>query len=174
MSKLKIDSSNIVYLVICVSGMALFMVVGIFPNLFAMKQLDDDLIAMQVQIDTQALLNPLYRKLIEEVLLPLPIDLPLAPASKIDQSNLARLNETFTTIAQASGVVLQSAVPDVGGYREDSGRLSVNVVFSGDFFDFRNLLMQLCSLPFLKTIEHLRLETKQEHKQLSLKMELLQ
>jgi Tfp pilus assembly protein PilO len=174
MFKLKIESNNLVYLAICAAGVLLFGLVGIYPNLSAMRQLDEDLVTLQKQIDDQALLNPLYRKLIEEVQLPLPADLPLTPTSKIDQGNLARLNETFAALAQANGLVLQSAVPDASSYREDGARLSVNVVFSGDFFDFRNLLMEICRLPFLNAIEHLRIETDQEKRRLILKMELLQ
>ncbi len=174
MSRIRLESGNLVYLAICATALILFVLVGIYPNLNAMRQMDEELDALQKQIDSQALFSPVFRTLIEEIQIPVPPDLPLAQVGRIDQGNLTRLNEIFSALALAKGVILHSAVPDVGSYHDEDDRLIVNAVFSGDFFDFRSLLMEICKLPFVHSIPQLRIETDQDKKRLALKLELLQ
>ena len=71
-------------------------------------------------------------------------------------------------------VEFKNATPDARSYLEESGFLTMNVSFGGDFFDFRNLLFSICRLPYLESIDQLRIETIGDKKVITLKLQLSQ
>jgi hypothetical protein len=174
MFKPKIDSSNLIYLSICIAGIITFLLVGLLPNVSALDQIEKGIVTLQQQTDAQALLNPVYRKLIEEIQIKSPGELALPQPGKIERGNIVRLNEALSGLSRANEVAFHNAVPDASSYRDDSNRFIVNASFSGDFFNFRGLLMDICKLPYLESIENIRIETDQENKKLMLKMEFIQ
>ena len=174
MANLRIHSSNLIYIIICTLGILIFAVVGIYPNSTAMDRLEADIAELNTKVQTQELLFPVYQQLIREVTQKIPSTLPLPDKSQSAQKDLGRINEMFTKMAEESDVVFSSAAPDAASYLEDTGHLTMNVNFSGDFFKLRKLLLSVCRLPQLDSIEEMRLETDQGNKRLSFKLKLAQ
>lgn len=166
----KPHSSNLAYLAICALCIFAFIFVGIYPNQRALGQLDEEIAGLQVKVQSQELLHPVYMKLIRQMQQKAPEGLPLPEKRRIDRKNIASVNDSFRTLARNSGVVLESASPDPSSYLEDTNRLTMNVAFSGDFFNIRELLMNVCKMPFLNIIENMELTTVDGKKQIRLKL----
>jgi hypothetical protein len=174
MANLKIHPSNLIYVIICILGVVVFALVGIYPNSAAMESLEADIAELNKKVQTQELLFPVYQKLIKEVTQKIPSKLPLPDKSQSTQNDLGRINEIFSKLADESDVIFSSATPDAVSYLEDQENLTMNVNFSGDFFKLRKLLLSVCRLPYLGVIEEMRLETDQGKKRLSFKLKLKQ
>jgi hypothetical protein len=172
MPNLRIHPSNIIYSAICLAGVAAFYFVGIYPNMKAMNQIDESIVSLSQKVESQALLYPVYKKLIKDVQQSIPEKLPLPGRHKIARSDLGRINEIFTKMAKNHDVVFESAIPDASSYLDESGNLSLNVNFNGDFFNFQNLLFDICRMPYLESIKQMRIETDKVKKRLLLKLVL--
>ena len=174
MGKFHIHPSNLVYVIICLLGIVIFALVGIFPNSAAMDTLEADIAELNTKVQTQELLFPVYQKLIKEVTEKIPSKLPLPEKSESAQDDLGRINEMFSKLAKESDVNFSSAAPDAISYLENTEHLTMNVNFSGDFFKLRQLLLSVCRLPYLGSIDTMRFETDQGRKRLSFKLKLKQ
>jgi hypothetical protein len=170
----KIHSSNIVFLTICVVGIVVFFLVGIYPNMRSIAELNAEDTALTQKVASQELLYPIFRQLIKEVQQPIPTKLVLPEESSLSQQELNQINAIFRRSAQHSGTEFLRAVPDASSYLDDADHLSIQVSFKGDFFNLRNLLFDLCALPFLDAIDQMSLESGAGEKIIELKLSLLQ
>ncbi len=174
MANFKIHPSNLIYVIICLLGVVVFAMVGIYPNSVAMDTLEADIAELDQKVQAQELLFPVYQKLIKEVTQKIPSKLPLPEKSQRTQKDLGRINDMFSKLAKESDVVFSSASPDAVSYLEDTEHLTMNVNFNGDFFKMRKLLLSVCRLPYLGEIKEMRFETDQGNKRLSFKLKLKQ
>jgi hypothetical protein len=174
MAAIKIPSSNLFFLGICAMGLLAFAMVGIFPNMKAARQLDDEIAQLSQKVQVQELLFPIYAELIKQFQQKEPVDLPLPSKSKIAKNEISELNAQFIELAHASNVIFENAITDPISYQEDSGHVTMNVAFSGDFFNFRTLLMNVCKLPYLNSIEHMEVVVQGKDKRIMMKLRLEQ
>ena len=170
----KIHTSNLIYLGISALGIAAFLMVGIFPNAIALSQLDGSIAELNLKIQSQELLYPIYRELIKEVQQKVPQELILPDGDKITRNDFDQIDEIFIKLAQENSVRFESAAPDASSYLEEAGHLTMNVNFSGDFFDFRQLVLGICQMAYLESIEEMRVETVDEKKIITFKLKLMQ
>lgn len=174
MPDFKIHPSNLIYLTICLSGILAFFFVGIFPNLSATENLDEDISALNQKTKTQALLYPIYLKLLQEITHKSPTNLTAPREERISHDDLSRINDLFRKLASESDVAFKSAIPDPSNYLDDTGYFSLNLVFSGDFFNLRKIILEICGLPYLASIDTMRIESIDGDKQLSFKIKIKQ
>ena len=170
----KMHPQNLIYLVTSCGGILAFVLLFIFPNSGEISDLDNELDAVQLKIHEQELLNPIYKELIKQAQKEMPSDLPVPEAGKIEKRTIAEINDVFTGLAKESEVIFESAVPDAASYLDESGLLTISVTFSGDFFNFRRLLLGICKLPYFKSIKELKMGTESSVKRLQLKLQLNQ
>ena len=170
----KIHSSNLIYLAVCGAGVIAFLLVAVFPNMSAMGQMETDIAQLSQKVQHQELLHPLYMELIKRVQQNVPQDLPMPTGSKVSKREIADIGEVFQTLAKESGVIFVNATPDVSSYLEDSGHLTMNVAYEGDFFNFRKLLLKICQLPYLRAIYQMQVKTEKDMKRIQLKLSLNQ
>jgi len=166
----KVHSNNLIYLGICGAGVIAFLLVAIFPNLSAIEKADENIAELSRKIQSQELLHPIYMELIKQTQQKTPTDLPLPPRSKFAKNEIAGIDEVFISLAKESGVAFISAVPDPSSYLEESGRLTMNVAYGGDFFNFRKLLLNICNLPYLRSIEQMQVTTETNSKRIQLRL----
>ena len=155
-------------------GVLALCLVGIWPNSEALKESDEEIAQLKQQVKIQEMLYPVYRELIKEATQKSPEKLPVPETSKIPRNNLSEANEAFIKIAQENNVTFASAVPDASSYLEDTGHLIMNVEYDGDFFQLRGLLLKICQLPFLESIEEMTLEASKETRRISFKLKIIQ
>ena len=174
MPDLKIHPSNLIYLGISLLGIVAFFFVAIYPNMSVLESMDEDISALNQKAERQTLLHPVYVKLLQEVTQSMPTKLPTPEKIKISHNDLSHINEFFRQLASDSGVTFDSAIPDASNYLEDMGYFSMNVVFSGDFFNLRKLLIDICQMPFLESIDMMRIESFNQQKRISFKIKIEQ
>ena len=100
----KIHSSSILYLVICVVGIAVFFLVGIYPNSVTMAELNQDAEQLQFKLSAQELLFPVYSALIKEVQQQTP-DLPLPENTTLSRQQIANIDSVFMGLAERNHVM---------------------------------------------------------------------
>jgi hypothetical protein len=174
MPKFKIHPSNLLYLAICLFGIVAFFFVGIYPNITAIQGINQEISSLNQKAEKQALLYPAYLKLLQEIVHKSPDKLAAPEAKKITHDDLSRINEIFEKLAAESHVAFISAIPDTSNYLEDTGYFSLSVVFSGDFFNLRNILLSICRLPYLESIDAMQFEATDADKQLRFKIRIKQ
>lgn len=170
----KINSINLLYVAVCLLGIAAFFLVGIYPNMRSMDQLDVDVTELTNKVQSQELLYPVYRELIKEVQEPISTKLLLPEESKLTSRGLGQISDMFRDIAAKSNVAFENAVPDATSYLEDAGYLTMHVSFRGDFFNFNKLLLNMCGLPYLESIDKMRIDSEQTDKLIAFKLKLRQ
>jgi hypothetical protein len=170
----KIHPSNLIYFAICLLSITAFFFVGIFPNLSALKNIDEDIAGLKQKVETQTLLYPVYRKLLEQITQKTPTIFAVPEKRKISHDQLSQINDLFRQLASANKVTFNNAIPDASNYLEDMGYFTMNVVFSGDYFNLRELLLGICQLPFLESIDIMRIETINQEKRISFKLRIEQ
>ena len=170
----RINSQNLVYLVISCGGILAFVLFFIVPNSAEISELENELDELQFKIQEQELLNPIYHELIKQAQKDMPSDLPVPEAGNIEKRTIAELSDVFIELAGESDVQFESAVPDASSYLDESGQLTIRVTFSGDFFNFRKLMLGICKLPYLGSINEMKLNTERSTKRLQLKLRLNQ
>ena len=167
----KVHSSSLLYLGICLLGICVFFLVGIYPNLEAMVELDNDFNELTTKVQEQEQLFPVYRRLIKEVQAP-PMDLPIPDKTKLPREDIANLSMRFMRLAEKNNLSFDSAAPDAASYLEESVYLTMNIRLHGDFFNFRPFLLDVCQLPYLQAIDEVSITPWQDQKQLKLKIRL--
>lgn len=170
----KVHPSNLLYLGGCLFGIIVVFMVIIYPNITMLRDTDEEILSLSQKVQTQELLYPVYLQLLEEITNKIPTKLPVPKSHKIANNDIARVNETFRAIAEENNVSFISAIPDARTYLEDMGFLSMKVTFAGDFFDLRSLMLGVCRLPYLESIDEMRMETFNRKKRLSFKIKVAQ
>jgi hypothetical protein len=168
----KVHPSNLLYLAICGAGVIAFLLIAIYPNISAMDQIEADITELNQKVKDQELLHPIYMELIKRVQQKVPQDLPLPDKTKIAKNDIGGIEGVLINLAKESGVTFISAAPDASTYLEESGRLTMNVAYEGDFFNFRKLLVNLCQLPYLRSIEQMQVKTETDSRKIQLKLSL--
>jgi len=159
-----------IYIGVCAVGIIAFALVGIVPDSEALHQLDEDIAQLNQKVQAQELLHPIYKELIKQVQQKTPAELPLPQNKNIAKKEIADINTLFASLADQSDVTFVSAVPDPVSYLEESGHLTMNVTYGGDFFNFRKLLMNVCKMPYLRSIERMQVTTDGDVKRIQLKL----
>jgi len=174
MSKAKIHPNNLFYIAICLLGIIAFFFVGIYPNMSAIKGMDEDISRLKQKVETQTLLYPVYLKLLQQITKRVPTDFSAPEKRKISHNQLSQINGLFRQLAEESNVTFSSAIPDASNYLEDMKFFTMNVVFNGDFFNLRELLIGICQMPFLESIDVMRIETINQEKRINFKIRIEQ
>lgn len=169
-----LHSGNLLYIAICAASIATFALVGIYPNARLMTQLDSEIEDLNAQAKTQEILFPVFKELLNESEQLVPQNLPVPDKGQMASNTLSGITTVFNRIAAENKVEFINAAPDARSYLEDSGFLTMNVSFAGDFFNFRNLLLSISRLPYLAAVDELRIETTGNRKVITLKLRLSQ
>lgn len=159
------------YLLLCLAGLAAFILLAIYPNQQTIAELDLKIAKLQRDIQEQEILAPVYRDLLTQLRTQERGPLPLPEKREISREGAGRISSLFKEAAEKSGLRLTTAVPDVASLGEEpSGLLSVRLALEGDFFDFRNFLVRLGEIPHLEHIEEIEIESRGRRKGFSLKV----
>jgi len=174
MKAFQFDSSNMIYLGVCLVGIIAFFFVGIYPNINSLREMDQEIEVLNQEVQTQELLFPVYLKLLADITNKIPTKLSVPEREKISHNVLGRINAMFAKMASESNVSFIKAVADASNYLDDKGRLSMTATFSGDFFDLRQLILKICRLPYLESIDEMQIETLKNSKQIKFKIKISQ
>jgi hypothetical protein len=167
---LHIPRQSIIYILLCLTGILIFLLGGIVPNSKKMTDMDTQTAEAKFRLEEQKALGAFHQSLqgknekkASEVL-PLPATGILAPA-KIDTLPL-----NLTAAAKTSGMSLVSATPNLTAMTGDAQFISVNVILRGDFINFRKFLITLGGIPYVQHIEAIQIEEKPDTREFRMKV----
>jgi hypothetical protein len=156
----KIPAQSVYYLLLCTTGILLFIGIGIYPLHSSITQQDEDLARMRVRLEEQKVLLPVYKDLLLLGKVQKK-DLGALPASSragLSVDQLGNISALFKKIAQACSLEVVSAAPDVKALTSNSKFMPVVLVIRGDFFNLRRFLFELERLPFMEHMEEMQIQ----------------
>jgi hypothetical protein len=166
----KFPKQSLIYLLLCLTGVLIFIFAGILPNSRTMAELTTKATDIQFQLEEQRTLSP-FRKSLQDKSEKKESDvLPLPAKGTLAQAKINTLPMTFSTAAKTSGMTLVSAIPTFTATPGNAQFLAVNVVLRGDFMNLRKFLIHLGGIPYMNQIEEIAIQQKPDTKEFRLKV----
>lgn len=166
----KLPKKTIIYLLICVAGILGFVVFAIYPNQKSLASLDMEIERIEDQIKEQKILFPVYENLLKKVKFKKPGAFPFPTRARLGRHETERIPLILGEKARKSNVSLVDVIPDVGSLREGSEVLALNMLIKGDLLDFRNFLIHLGEIPYVKNIQEIKIQPVEGAKEFRLKV----
>jgi len=146
------------YLLVCITGILLFILVALYPLQTSLSQLDEDIAGIKAFIEEQKALSPLYKELLAKVQ---EDHSEISFSSKrtglsIDQVD--GLSILFKRIAQSCNLEAISVTPDPKSLAQNPQFISVYVIIKGNFLKLRKFLFELERLPFMEHIGEMQVQ----------------
>jgi hypothetical protein len=166
----KFPRQSIIYILLCLTGILIFVFAGILPNSRTMAELSTKTTDFRFQLEEQRALSPFQKSLQDKSQKKESEILPLPAKGTLAQAKINTLPMTFSTAAKMSGMSLVSAIPTFNAVPGDAQFLSVNVVLRGDFMNLRKFLIHLGGIPYVSQIEEIAIQQKPDTKEFRLKV----
>jgi hypothetical protein len=103
-----------------------------------------------------------------------PSMLPSPEKTKLTHGDINSISKVFQDIAVHHNLKLEEIKTDVSSVMEDSGYLMMRLRLSGNFYKFREFLVDLGSIPYLEHIEEISIRPVKTARELSIKLWLRQ
>jgi hypothetical protein len=136
----------------------IFLVIG-FYNVRSLNDLDRDVQKIKADIEEQRIMAPLYNDLIEKIKVKTKKHLPFPAKAKLPREQHEQITSIFGELAKRANLEVVSITPDVNSLAGGSGLLVVNAALKGDFFNFRNYLIELGNVPYLEHLGEIQIQT---------------
>ena len=136
----------------------IFLVIG-FYNVRSLNDLDRDVQKIKADIEEQRIMAPLYNDLIEKIKVKTKKHLPSPAKAKLPREQHEQITSIFGELAKRANLEVVSITPDVNSLAGGSGLLVVNAALKGDFFNFRNYLIELGNVPYLEHLGEIQIQT---------------
>jgi hypothetical protein len=144
---------------VLVAGVAL---VVLFPQHHDIQQVKEERVSAAIELAKQKKLYPMFAQAQALASMPFNPELPTVEKVPLDRDKIATLSKVFNQIALDNGMALSSNSLDINSLKKRSDSVSMELTFAGDLFDYRNCLVSLVSLPYLNTVETIRISTDKE------------
>jgi hypothetical protein len=155
----KLPSRSYVNIIICIAGIIAFIFLVIFPQNQSRKSLDQEIEQLTTRIEEQKILAPLFEQLTSKSQFKAPDDLPFPERKKLSKEEARQISFAVQKVIQQNDFLVENIVPDVNTLMDGSGFLKLSLVAVGNFFQLRNVMLQLTEIPYLEHIETFQLET---------------
>lgn len=171
---LKLHTRSIVFIIICFAGLLGIGFFGILPNNHSVKQLNQEIEALNEKIARQKVLTPIFKKLITQLQAKDENRLPMPEKVKISQAGVDEISKLLKGLADENQLKLEGIASDVDVFSDEASDIKIDLNLSGDFFSFRQMLLDLEALPYLENIEEFSVSTSRNTKLFSLKLVVAQ
>jgi Tfp pilus assembly protein PilO len=163
-------SQSLLILVICVVGVLAFLLLIILPSQKTSAQLDGEIDKLKVRIEEQRILTPVFHSLLKRAKTAPPSALPSPEKAKLTHGDMNSISKVFQDIAMRHNLKLEEIKTDVSSMMEDSGYLMMRLRLSGKFYNFRDFLVDLGSIPSLEHIEEINIRPVKTARELQIKL----
>jgi hypothetical protein len=157
-------------LVFCCVGIAILTGAGIYPSYRALGELDRDIARYRAEIESQKLLFPVFIQLLKRSRQKSPPLLSVPDPERLPRGDTSGLSARFRQIAADNGITVNRLTPNVESLVDAAGRLKMEADLTGAFQDIRNFLIQIGSVPYLESLEFLRIQASPGKELLSVTM----
>jgi Tfp pilus assembly protein PilO len=169
-----IPAQSLIILLTCIAGIALFVFLLILPRQETAAELDQQIAKLEKKIGEQRTLTPVFHSILARAKTKEKTQLPITVKGKLARGEMAKIFDVIKSKAAAYNLKLEEVTPDVNSLREKAGYLLIDLVVSGDFFKFREFLIDLGSIPSLAHIQEFRIRPIEESREIKLKIWLAQ
>lgn len=167
-------AQSMLILVVCVVGILAFMLLIILPSEKSSKELDLEISKLNARMEEQRILTPVFHSLLKRSKIAPPSDLPVPERTKLTYGSINTISNVFQDIAARHNLKLEEIKTDVGSMVQDTGYLSMQLRLNGDFYKFREFLVDLGSIPSLEHIEEINIRPLESIRELDIKLWMAQ
>lgn len=167
-------SQSLLIVLVCAVGISAFFLLIILPSQKTAAELDQDIDQLSARIEEQRILTPVFHSLLKRAKMAPPSDLPVPEKTKLTHGDMSTISNVFQDIAMRHNLKLEEIKTDVGSMDQDSGYLSMRLRLSGNFYKFRDFLVDLGSISSLEHIEEINIRPQKTSRELEIKLWLAQ
>jgi hypothetical protein len=160
---------------ICAIGILAFVVLIILPSQKTSAELDREIDKLNARIEEQRILTPVFHSLLKRAKMAPSSALPAPENSESKQeASISAISETFQDIALRHNLRFEEIATDVGSMLQDTGYWIMRLRLVGDFYNFRDFLIDLGTIPSLVHIEEINIGSTEKSREMQLKIWLAQ
>ncbi|MDX1708454.1 MAG: hypothetical protein R3274_07630 [Desulfobacterales bacterium] len=167
-------SQSLLVLVICVVGVLTFFLLILLPSQKTSAELDTEIDRLNIRIEEQRILTPVFHSLLKRTKGDSTSALPSPEKTRLTHGDMNTISSVFQDIAMRHNLRLEEVKTDVSSMMEDSGYLMMHLRLSGNFYKFRDFLVELGSIPALEHIEEVNIRPAKTARELQIKLWLAQ
>ena len=167
-------AQSLLILIVCVVGILAFFLLIILPSERAAAELDQEIQELNARIEEQRILTPVFHSLLKRSKKAPPSDLPVPKRTKLTHGDINTISSVFQDMAARHNLKLEDVKTDVSSMVQDAGYLSMQLRLSGNFYKFREFLIDLGSIPSLEHVEEIIIRPKKASRELEIKLWLAQ
>ena len=169
-----IPAQSLIILLICVGGILLFVFMLIIPRQNMATELDQSIDELENKIGEQRTLTPVFYEILSRAKDKKQPDLPITEKAKLARGDMTKIFDQIKAIARVHNLKLEEITPDVNSLKDNSGYLLIRISATGDFFNFREFLIELGTIPSMVHVEELKIRAIEESREIKLKIWLAQ
>ena len=167
-------AQSVLIFIVCLVGILAFVLMIILPSEKSAKELDQEIAALNTRIEEQRILTPVFHSLLKRSKMAPPSDLPVPERAKLTFGDINTISNVFQDIAARHDLKIEDIKTDVGSMVQDTGYLSMQLRLNGNFYKFRDFLIDLGSIPSLEHIEEINIRPLKKSRELEIKLWLAQ
>lgn len=137
----------------------IFILGVLFPAYKGIEIAKNERISKMLLLEEQKKLFPLYAQADALEKLAFNPRLPFVEKKALARDQISSLSTVFNDIALSHNMKLSQNSLDINSLKKQLNEISMDIQFTGDLFDYRNCLISLSELPYLKTIEKILIST---------------
>ncbi len=169
-----IPAQSLIILFICVGGILVFVFMLIIPRQNMASELDQSIVELENKIGEQRTLTPVFYNILSLAKNKEKPDLPITETIKLARGDMTKIFDQIKAIARVHNLKLEEITPDVNSLKDTSGYLLIRLSVTGDFFSFREFMIELGTIPSLVHVEELKIRAIEESREIKLKIWLAQ
>ncbi len=169
-----VPASSLIILFTCFGGIAFFVFLLILPRQDMAAELDESIGELEKKIGEQRTLTPVFHNILAKAKNKEKPQLPITQKAKLARSDMIKIFDQIKAIATMYNLKLQEITPDVNSLKETSGYLLIRLAVTGNFFNFREFLIDLGAIPSMVHIEEMQIRSIEESREIRLKVWLAQ
>ena len=167
-------AQSVLIFIVCLVSILAFVLLIILPSEKSAKELDQEIEKLNARIEEQRILTPVAHSLPKRIKMTPPSDLPVPERTKLTYGDINSISNVFQDIAARHNLQLEDIKTDVSSMVQDSGYLSMQLRLNGNFYKFRDFLVDLGSIPSLEHIEEINIRPLKTSRVLEIKLWLAQ
>ncbi|HLA05352.1 MAG TPA: hypothetical protein VJZ16_05165 [Syntrophales bacterium] len=165
----KIPQESVIYLIACLSGIVIFVLLGLFPQDRTLTGLEKKIAEANLRIEEQNILFPVYQTLKQKTNKKKMPVLPFPAKSELAREQMEQLNANIKEIAGRANVEIVSNMPALNSLAGSPKTMAMEATIRGNFFSFRRFLIGLEGLGYVEHIEDIQIQQNPDAMELKIR-----
>jgi hypothetical protein len=160
----------VIYILISTFVVAAVIFLVLYPYYKSLDKLDMEIAGIEQRIETQKVLLPLYMELVKKSGAAVPDKFTISERKALPKNNVDLIPSIFKGVARKTHTKIVSVSPDFTTLSRGRTSILINVTVRGDFFSFRNFLIELGKVPYVGQIEEIEIQQRAADKEFKIKL----